>query len=203
MLKRIFQNQEKILGIVLEFLYSLVGSFFITSIAILIGYINTNGYEVYISAQLIFSNFVFDILTIFISIRLIEFLVKQKNLKLLIPIFIIDIVLALSFACLSVYFGFFGTENQISMNEICQLAIRNPLFIFDSEEYDYYFMLMHTCFIPTIIYLILITLMYISKIVLRFSEYLLIPRSETKRAYGLCRSFFLVLAGIGALLKLI
>ena len=75
------------------------------------------------------------------------------------------IVVAALLACLSLYLGLLGSDNALSIKETLNVLIaRAPAGT--TYELGPYFWAMHTTFIPTIMYLIVIALAYIGKLII-------------------------------------
>ncbi len=135
----------------------------ITLLGLSIGHFVTPNASLPRSLQIVISNMIFDGFTVLITFKILKWAIAKKSL-LMIPIAIcLDILCAGFLACCSIYFGLVKTENSLNLFEITNILIaKSP----DGTYFELgpYFWIMHTTFIPTIIYLSIIFACWIGKI---------------------------------------
>lgn len=170
-------------------------------LAIFIGFISSAGVNYVFTIQLIVSNFIFDYFTILVSLKIIKTILIQKSIFIAILLISLDIIIAGIFACLSLYFGLFMSIDQFSTSEIFRILVFDSSIINKVGYYKYYAALMHTSFIPTLIYFLIIMSMFLGKIILKYSKFFLVPKNKLKRPYSLTRAFFLFVAALGILIR--
>ncbi|WP_417486540.1 hypothetical protein [Maricaulis sp.] len=123
--------------------------------------------------QLVVFNAVFDGLTLMLTIRVLQFATRGAfrrgssdviaSLKVFGAI-IVDIGIAAGLAFLSLYVGLFGSEFQVSAAEAFRVLIGlapNG----EGAEFGPYFWVMHTAFIPTLMYLLGLVLLILMKLI--------------------------------------
>lgn len=186
----------------------------LTLMALLIGsYVNSSASLPNV-LQFTLSNIVFDGLTVFFTIVLLQKAIDPKS-KISIPIaIIIDLVLSALFAMAALYFGALelssanvGQSISLSIPEAFNVLIG---FTPDGKEVEFgpYFWAMHTTFIPTLLYLSVILLCWIGKLVVlplakffwRGSE-VEKPNLLTAGVFALLGAVCLLFAGISGVLE--
>jgi len=154
------------------FLFGLYLSFGITPIAITLGLISRASSPDLHENLLILSNIFMDGLTLIVTFSILYWVVEHPGF-LRIPIAIIlDICLAAIFAFLSLYFGLVGSSDALTVSEVFNALIARSM---DGTRFEIgpFFWVMHTTFIPTLIYLFLILAAWVAKgFVLPVSRYL-------------------------------
>jgi len=175
----------------------------ISCIAIFIGFNYTKANFV-LPQPMLFSNYIFDYLTLFTSFFIIKLIIKRESILIGIVLILIDLFLAGIFAYLSLYIGLSITGIEVSFIEL------NNFFVFNYEgnsfSYEnsiYFSILMHTSFTPVFFYLSSILIVFIMKGILLSSEKIFIRSYEKKKPYSLLRSVFLSLAVIGGVVKVL
>ena len=150
--------------------FSISISFSITFLAIIIGKILNSNSPVPQTMQMLISNAIFDGITIFITLSLLEWSVKKNPLFRIPVALVLDIFLAGLLACFSLYFALLHTNNAINFRQALRVLFAvSP--VSNSIEFGAYFWAMHTTFIPTIIYSLLIICSWVAKIILCFFEW--------------------------------
>lgn len=134
-------------------------------------------------------NALFDILTVWFTIVLLKYVVNRK-IENLIPIILLDILIAGFFAVGSLYFALKWTKNELELNEVLNVLVglsTNG----QNIELGSYFWAMHTTFIPTLFYLTFLVIAIIGKvIVLPFCKIFLKRHSVVEKPYYLTSAFF-------------
>ncbi len=115
--------------------------------------------------QMLISNTIFDVLTIYITIYLLIWAVKIQNIYRIPLAIFADIVLAALLACFSLYFGLVLSDKSLSIKAIINVLIaKSP----DGANIELgpYFWVMHSTFIPTLLYCLLIFTTWLAKVML-------------------------------------
>lgn len=176
-------------------------SFFISLLALLVGKLQCPTCDIYVSLPVLISNTVFDSLTVLVTFtllgRCIPFVTGMYTWgytftkPLWIPsVIILDIVIALIFACLSLYLGLVFTNERVSIWESITILLNFK------EGYTPFFWLMHTSFIPTLFYLAFIFFAWFTKAGIYFLEFLFRKATLVEKPHHL-------LAGICVLFSII
>lgn len=143
--------------------FGISASFFITFISLSFGHYIEPGAYVPKTLQMVFSNSFFDGLSLIITIKILSLAVGSSR-KLSIPIAIFfDIILAGLFACTSLWIGLVGTKEMLSFQGILFVLIGKSS---NGAQFAFgpYFWAMHSVFIPSLIYLLIILLCWMGKI---------------------------------------
>lgn len=117
------------------------------------------------TTRMIISNFLFDFFTIYTTIYFLRWAIQKKSIYRIPIAIVIDIILSALFACFALYYGLIFSDKSLSIIEILNILIaKSP----DGNTFQYgpYFWVMHTTFIPTAIYLLLIIFAWFVKITL-------------------------------------
>jgi len=115
--------------------------------------------------QILIPNIFFDSLTIIFTFVLLSWAIKKHFMFRIVVAIAADIILAVLFACASLYFCLLFTELEISFIQTFNvLRAKNATGV--KYELGPYFWLMHTTFIPTILYLALILIAWLAKLIL-------------------------------------
>jgi len=149
-----------------EFIYFIMFiSSIVTLLSLIIGHRIMPDLWVPKTIRMIISNFIFDIFTVYTTIYLLKWAIK-KHVIFRIPIAIaIDIILASLFACFSLYFGLIFSDKSLSIVETLNILIaKSPGG--HTFEYGPYFWVMHTAFIPTFLYLLVLSFSWYVKLIL-------------------------------------
>ncbi len=167
-------------------------SFVITFIAFLLGHFTAPEQWIPKTIQMLLSNVIFDGLTLVATLIILNFTIHSTS-KLRIPIGVFaDIFIAALLACLSLYLGLIITERQLTAFQVFNVLIaRSP----DGghPEIGPYFWVMHTTFIPTIIYMVLIILAWISKLVVLPVARLFCRASMVEKPHHLTAGLFIII----------
>jgi hypothetical protein len=117
------------------------------------------------TTKMIISNIIFDIFTVYATFYLLKWAIKKHSIYRIPIAIIIDIIFASLFACLSLYFGLIFSEKSLSIVETLNILIaKSPGG--NTFEYGPYFWVMHTTFIPTLLYLLIVSFSWYAKIIL-------------------------------------
>lgn len=133
--------------------------------AFAVGRISNPGDWIPEKLQVYFSNFLFDTATILAAFYLLTWAVKQRALITIPMSIFINLLLGILFAACSLYFGLIFSENAISLNETLNVLIGRSL---DGASWHLgtYFWVMHTTFIPILLYSLLVLVCWVGKAVL-------------------------------------
>lgn len=124
------------------------------------------------SMQMLISNIIFDGLTVYFTIIILEWAIKKKSLIRIYAAMTIDLIVSATLACLSLYCALVFTKYSLTIKEILFVLIGKS---YDGTNWDIgpYFWIMHTTLIPTIFYLLIILFCSSSKtIVIPIYEHL-------------------------------
>ena len=181
------------------------GSFFIvytlTLISFGFGYtLNRNGW-VNPSLQLLCSNILFDYITFYFSFLIVERILANQSFFKRFLYLISNIVLSGLCAICSIFFGLLDSDSPISVAESWSLLLGDLDGL--KQVHKQYFFIMHTTFLPILIYSITIVFLLLSKLILKFCQYLAVPGESLSRPYAFFRAFFLLLAAIDGLFRFI
>jgi len=160
---RMFPYKYKIFVVSTLFIFSL--SVILTLFSLMIGHSFMPDFWVPKTTRMIISNFLFDFFTIYTTIFLLRWAVKKKSTYRIPMAIVIDIFFSAIFACFALYFGLIFSDKSLSIIETLNVLIaKSP----DGNTFQYgpYFWVMHTTFIPTAIYLLLIIFSWLVKIIL-------------------------------------
>lgn len=141
-------------------------SFPITYLAFIFGNIANPNSWIPNTLQMLISNVIFDGSTFATTFFFLSKAVKGKNSFFKIPLAIIkSVIFASIFACLSLLFGLIFTSKAISIKESMQVLFAHSA---DGKHLDIgpYFWVMHTTFIPILIFLIFILITWTCKAIL-------------------------------------
>jgi len=174
---------------------TIVISFFLTLMALLIGYIAAPHCWIPKTMQMLGSNVIFDGLTMLITIVILsQAVLPRRRFPIPFAVFL-DVVVAAVLACASLYCGVAFTERHISVIATAQVLIGlSP----DTGTFELgpYFWAMHTTFIPTLIYLLLILFCWTGKLlILPIASFF--SRSVTvEKPHHLTAGMFLFIAAV-------
>lgn len=159
-------------GVIIGFSISI--SFFVTVLSFWFGQLICSECAVEPSMQMIISNTLFDALTLLVTFKILEKTIPlfdiygafirylNKPIGVLSAI-IQDVIIAALFACASLYFSFIYSDNHISLLETLRVLVGlSPES--NSFEFGPRFWVMHTTFIPTLVYLSIILFCWIGKL---------------------------------------
>jgi hypothetical protein len=122
---------------------------------LLIGHILNPTVKLPHSMQMLISNIVFDGLTVYFTIIILEWAIKKSSLIRIYTAITIDLILAAALACLSLYCALIFTKYSLKIEEILFVLIGRS---YDGANWDIgpSFWIMHTTLIPTIFYMLVI-----------------------------------------------
>ncbi len=144
--------------------FSISASFTVTCWALALGHIAEPNHYVPQTIQMFLSNVIFDSFTLLATIFLLGWSLECNSLSRIPKVIVLDILLAALFALSSLYFGLLMTDHQLSILQIFYvLAGYAPEG--DKLQIGPYFWAMHTAFIPTLTYLLLILIFWFGKLV--------------------------------------
>jgi hypothetical protein len=143
--------------------FSFAVSFCITLIAILIGKVSYPSAPLPQTIQMLLINTLFDGVTMLATIYILQWSIKDKPL-VRIPIAICsDITIAAICAVAALYFGLLGSRNELQLEEVYRVLVGLSPYSNDFALTPF-FWVMHTTFIPTLIYLFAIVVAWMAKL---------------------------------------
>jgi hypothetical protein len=142
-----------------------VGGFTATLFAMLIGHLIEPWSYVPQTLQMLIANIIFDGLTMAITFSILSWALSKDGLLRLPMAILLDIVLAGIFAAGSLYFGLLLTDKALTLREVVYILFARSA---DNSHFEFspYFWVMHTTFIPTLLYLSLILFCWVGKALL-------------------------------------
>lgn len=117
------------------------------------------------TAQMLFSNIIFDGLTMVITVNVLRHAISKPGVFRIPLAVIVDVLAAGLLACCSLYFGLVGTSYALDYQQILYVLIgKSP----DGTilQLGPYFWAMHTTFLPTLFYLLVIVIAWFAKALL-------------------------------------
>lgn len=146
-------------------LFIIFASFMITLTSFLIGNLIHSNLWIPKTTLMLISNMIFDILTIYITIYILRWAIRDQKIYKIPVAVLMDIFFASLLACFSLFFGLIFSDKSLSIMEILNIFIaKSP----DGNNFEFgpYFWVMHTTFIPTVLYLQMIIFSWFVKIIL-------------------------------------
>src|SRR6185503_7724138 len=149
-------TQAALLGI------SFGASFLFTTFAMFLGHSLKPVEPLPVFIWLLLSNITFDTLTVFLTYYILQKAIGSNRLFPISIAIIIDILVAALFACSSLFLGVYFTPQRVNIIQTFHVLIGHSI---DGKKWDLgpYFWVMHTTFIPTLVYLMLILITLIGK----------------------------------------
>ena len=148
----------------------------------------------------IFSNVIFDVLTVYITYFILSKAIN--NLRFLFLFITFDLIMSTCFSIYSIYFALLWTDQSISLLEATHMLIglspNGSVWQFGS-----YFWAMHTTFIPTLIYLSVLVLVIIAKYKTIPAANFFYRASATEDPYHMYSFFYATLSAIFLLISFI
>lgn len=189
-------------------LFSIVGYVFgislpLSMISLLIGHYFSPDAYIPKTTQMLLFNLLFDALTLATTYFMLSRSVGSKKRFPISVAVMLDIFFAGIFACLSLFFGLYLTNNSLSFYESVNVLIGLKQ---DGSSFEIgpYFWIMHTTFIPTFIYTSIILISLIGKgIVLPFAK--IVKRGEViEKPHDLtAMTFTFIAVSLGLVTKLL
>lgn len=129
--------------------------FSVTLVAMSVGHLVEPSANVPQTLQMLISNVMFDGLTMAVTFAILSWAVSKKGLWRLPIAILLDIIVAAAFAGGSLYFGLIFTDKALTIQDVLFILIARST---DNSHFEFapYFWIMHTTFIPTVLYLSLI-----------------------------------------------
>jgi len=168
-------------------------SFCVTQLSFLAGRLAHPSTHVHLTYWVLVSNAVCDVLTISATISILAWGVRRKTLlRLPIAVFC-DITVAAILAILSIYLSLVFTTYALTLPQVASVLVgRSPTS--DGYEFGPYFWAMHTTFIPTLLYLAVISVAWLGKAILTPVAWFFGEGHENKSPL----SFTAAIMGLGA-----
>ncbi|MEE8391936.1 MAG: hypothetical protein V3S14_14220, partial [Anaerolineae bacterium] len=174
---------------------TMAASFSITMIALMVGYMADSTCWVPKTMQMLGSNVIFDGLTMLATIMILTLAVPPQR-RIPIPLAVcLDVVVAAVFACASLYCGVAFTDRHLGIIETARVLVAlSP----DGGHFEIgpYFWAMHTTFIPTLLYLILITFCWVGKLLVLPVASILSRGAVVEKPHSLTAGVFLFIAAV-------
>lgn len=159
-LRGMYEHADRIIS---PYLLAIIlpSSLLLTLSSVALGSYIDPGVSVAISPRLLSINFIFDLLTVYTTAKLLYWLLVRYSLKRTLLVIVLDLSLSALYGSLSLYLIFINTSSRLNLFEICNILIGKSL---DGSIYIFgsYFWLMHTTFIPTAIIISLLAIAYIA-----------------------------------------
>ncbi|MET0751905.1 MAG: hypothetical protein ABWZ66_00965, partial [Pyrinomonadaceae bacterium] len=141
------------------------GGFTVTLLALSVGHLVEPSAYVPQTLQMLISNVMFDGLTMAITFAILDKALSKEGMLRLPAAIVLDIIVAGIFAVSSLYFGLIFTDKAIGLQEIIYILFARSA---DNSHFELspYFWVMHTTFIPTLLYLSMILFCWAAKALL-------------------------------------
>ncbi|MEP1096378.1 MAG: hypothetical protein ABJG78_14775 [Cyclobacteriaceae bacterium] len=177
-------------------------SFILTFCSFLLGNSISQDSTVPQTFQMLLSNTLMDSATIGVTLYLMKWAFKKNSIKSISSAIMLALFFSMIFACTSLYFGLLDTEYSMSLKEISRVLIglsptRNGM------DFSPYFWAMHTTFIPTIIFLSVLTIGLTAKLILIPIQWFFSKGDKNKNPLALTAALFTVLAAFFGLIGLL
>ena len=175
--------------------FSVALSFPVTLAALLVGHTAVPNSWIPKTLQMLLSNAIFDGLTMSATIIILSRCLQPKRLFPIPVAIILDIVLALVFACCSLWFGLCFTQNALSWNQILNVLVAKSL---DGTKYELgtFFWAMHTVFLPTLAYLSVLLILWMAKLIVLPVSKILSRGKELDHPHHLTATLFGIIAAV-------
>jgi hypothetical protein len=174
---------------------ALVASFSITMISLLVGHVADSTCWVPKTMQMLGSNVIFDGLTMLATIMILTLAVPPQR-RISIPFAVcLDVAVAAVFAWASLYCGVAFTDRHLGIIETARVLVAlSP----EGGHFEIgpYFWAMHTTFIPTLLYLILISLCWVGKLLVLPVASILSRGAVVEKPHHLTAGVFLFIAAV-------
>lgn len=177
------------------FCLGITAGFTITFLALLIGHITDPSAYVPRTFQMIISNIIFDGLTMVVMYGLLVRAIAKEGLFRLPGAIFFAIIAAAILACGSLYFGLVFTAETLNISEMLHILVaKSP----DGSRFELspYFWVMHTTFLPTLLYLLFILLCWIAKAFLIPLRWFLGKGKELNNPLNLTAAFCTFIAAV-------
>ncbi|MEM7085555.1 MAG: hypothetical protein AAF489_05190 [Bacteroidota bacterium] len=175
--------------------FSIGFSFCFTFLSFLIGNLISGQSQIPRTLQMLVSNVIFDGITLLFTFKLLQWAVRKKSWYRIPIILVFDLLVAAVLACTSLYLGLLFSENELSIKETLYILIGRSA-SGNGIELGPYFWAMHTTFIPTLLYMLLILFAWVGKSLLIPVKWFFGKGREHKNPLGLTAALFYLVAGI-------
>ncbi len=177
-------------------------SFLVTILALFLGHIISPSSWIPQTMQMFISNLLFDGLTMVITFWILGWALKGNTTLKLLPTVLLDVIACAILAVLSLFLGLYGSENELAIYKVLKILIGfSPTG--QGLEFGPYFWAMHTTFIPTLIYLGVLILVWIGKIVVTPYYWFLDVNIVSKKPFELTSALFAFLAALTLLIGIL
>jgi len=144
---------------------AICASFVVTLAAMLIGHTAEPTAWEPKTTRMLLSNVIFDGLTFWITMLLLGWTATKNTMRRIPGVILADLVIAGVLACASLYVGLVATAEALSLPEILNVLIARDV-QGNHWEVGPYFWTMHTAFLPTCAYLLLMLVAWLGKLIL-------------------------------------
>jgi hypothetical protein len=154
------------------------------------------------TTQMFASNLIFDGISVGATIAILYWGVARNRLFRIPVAILLDLVVSVVTACCSLYVGLVFTDNALSVAQTLHVLIgRSP----DGLRIDLspYFWVMHTAFIPTLLYCVTILMCWLAKAFLLPVRWFFGKGQELKNPLKLTAGIFALLAAVLAILAFV
>lgn len=140
-------------------------SFVITYLSFCVGHMAKPEAPVPQTFQMLLSNVIFDGATVFATVMILTWAVSKSSFLRLPIAIVVDMVIGAILACCSLHFGLVFSKNALTVPEVMNVLIARSR-SGSHFELSPYFWAMHTTFLPTLFYLLVILLCWVAKAIL-------------------------------------
>lgn len=165
LLRSLLALDDKLTYRLILFIFGVATGFTATLTALLVGHIADPLAPVPQTFQMLASNVLFDGLTMVVTFAILSWAIGRGWLFSIPLAVFLDLLAAGVLACCSLYFALVNTEHALSVREILNVLVAHSP---DGSrvELSPYFWTMHTTFLPTLAYLVLILVTWFAKLIL-------------------------------------
>lgn len=170
-------------------------SFLVTMIALLVGKISAPAAVVPQTVQLMLTNVVCDSVTMVATVLILRRAVSPESKLSLVFAILLDIAIAAILACASLWIGLLFTKNALTIGQVWSVLLaQSPEGT--TMEIGPYFWVMHTTFLPTLVYCSMILLCWLGKLVVLPVATLLKGAAAIEKPHHLSAGVFALVAVI-------
>ncbi len=144
--------------------------------------------------QMIISNLLFDGLTVIFTIAFLRWSLKGSFIFRFPLALLGDVLFASIFAVLSLYFGLIYSVNKLSIGEIIPLLVGFNVFK-NNYSLGPYFWLLHSTFLPSIIYLSILFAGWVGKVFIEPINWFFGKTAQNKRPFAMVTGLCSVISG--------
>ena len=168
----------------------------ITIMALLLGYLYKPSISLPKTIQILLSNGLFDAVSVSTTLFLFDWASIGRTIIKVPVAIVIDLFFSAIYSVLSLFFSILYSDHHLDVSE----CIKIVFFINDKYNFSSYFFVSHTTFAPTLLFLLILTVLYLAKLFCESAVLFFGRASSVASPIGFTASFIGLLA---ILLKII